>query len=367
MVWALLLAIAGFSFWAGTHTAIGRRISGVAIAIFISVAFGNIGILPRESEAYGAVFGQLLPTAIALLLLQADLVKIVRQSGPLLIAFGVAIVATIGGVFVSLLIIDLGANRAALGGMFVATYTGGSINFFAVAETAGFRASPLLAPTVAADTLATNFYLIGAMTLPGLAWAARLWPSPLLQREGRNTEVERASAPRLDPISICLGLALAALLASLGTALADAFGAPSYSIVCITALALIVANAAPKQMARFEGLETLGLILLFVFLSALGAGADVRAMTGEALPITIFAVLVLVIHLALVLGLGKLLKIGLPELLIASNAAVGGSSSAGPIAAALGWRELVTPGILVGALGNAVATFLGVGLYKLLG
>ncbi|MEM9899177.1 MAG: DUF819 family protein [Pseudomonadota bacterium] len=372
-VWAILFSVAGFSFWASTETAIGRRISGVAIAIFISVALGNIGALPKESSAYDAVFGLVLPTAIALLLLQADLKRMIKIGLPLLSAYGVAVIATLVGAFLGVAFIDLGDAEPALAGMFVATYTGGSVNFFAVAETASFTGSPILPAAIAADQIATNFYLIGAMTLPGIAWVQRIWPTAT---SGATTETEANAAivpgeetterAEFDPASICIGLAAAAAIAAAGQAIATYLSAPSYAILIISIIALAVANLIPNLIAKLKGQEELGLVMLFVFLSAIGAGADLAAMTGAAAPVTAFAVVILVVHVIVVLAVGRLFGLGLPEILIASNAAVGGSSSAGPIAAALGWRYLVTPGILLGAFGNAIATFLGIAVFTLL-
>jgi uncharacterized membrane protein len=107
------------------------------------------------------------------------------------------------------------------------------------------------------------------------------------------------------------------------------------------------------------------MIAIYIFLFVNGARADVWAMVGSALPITLFAVIIVGSHMVFTFTVGGLLKLDLAELIIASNACVGGSSSAGPIAAARGWHELVTPGILCGSLGNAIGTFIGVGLVGL--
>jgi len=52
--------------------------------------------------------------------------------------------------------------------------------------------------------------------------------------------------------------------------------------------------------------------------------------------------------------------------MIASNACILGPAPAAALAASKGWRALVTPGILVGLFGYAVATFIGIAFTTLL-
>jgi len=67
-------------------------------------------------------------------------------------------------------------------------------------------------------------------------------------------------------------------------------------------------------------------------------------------------------HLGLTLWIGRALGFNLPELLIASNANVGGPTTAAAMANAKSWRNLVVPAILLGVLGYATATFVSIGL-----
>jgi uncharacterized membrane protein len=67
------------------------------------------------------------------------------------------------------------------------------------------------------------------------------------------------------------------------------------------------------------------------------------------------------IHLAVVLSVGKLMGLERKPLLIASNANVGGPTTAAAMATAKGWSSLIVPGILVGIFGISMATFFGIG------
>jgi uncharacterized membrane protein len=60
------------------------------------------------------------------------------------------------------------------------------------------------------------------------------------------------------------------------------------------------------------------------------------------------------------------MKLDLAEVMIASNACILGPAPAAALAASKGWQPLVAPGILVGLLGYAIATFIGVALTEVL-
>ena len=56
---------------------------------------------------------------------------------------------------------------------------------------------------------------------------------------------------------------------------------------------------------------------------------------------------------------GKLLKFNLEDIILASNANIGGPTTAVAMAISKGWIELVGPIMLVGTLGYIIGTYAG--------
>jgi uncharacterized membrane protein len=106
--------------------------------------------------------------------------------------------------------------------------------------------------------------------------------------------------------------------------------------------------------------------MMFIFLASIGAGADIWKLVETAPILFVFASVIIIVHLVVLFGIGKILKLDLAELAMASAVCIGGPASAPALASAKGWRDLLIPGLLLGSLGYAVGSFIGVSVVELL-
>ncbi|MGB0921909.1 MAG: DUF819 domain-containing protein [Alphaproteobacteria bacterium] len=364
-LWGALFVIVVLGLLAERHSKIGRRLTGAVIIILTGTAASNLGVIPTAAPAYDVVWGQGVPIAVCLLLFDADLRRIFRESGRVLIAFGIGAIGTVAGVFTGLAFVDLGPDSAALSGIFAATYIGGSVNFAAVAEATGFRESDALSAAVAADNLAGTFLLAALVALPSLKFIAdRFVVASDAVREGGT---DPADAPQsVTPLSLAIALALAFTIVAVSKFGSAALGLGTYSILFTTVITLLLATYARPLIAKAAGAFQLGMLTMFVFFVVIGAGADIGAMLAKGQTLFAFAAILLAVHLVVVLVLGKIAKLELSELMVGSNACILGAATAAAMAGTMGWRGLVTPGILAGTLGYAVANFVGLGLFSAL-
>jgi uncharacterized membrane protein len=367
-VWGVLLGIAAFGLYSERFP-IGRKYSGVMLLITLAILLSNLRIIPTSAPAYDAVWQYLVPIAIPLLLFQADLKRIFREAGATLIAFIIGSAAVVAGVLVAVTLIDLGGAESKLAGIFTGTYIGGSLNFAAVAEATQFADDSVLTAAVAADNVITNLHLLIIIFLPGVAKFASWFPNRYAQAAGGAAESEPAVVHRiadLDVAGLMAALTIAFALAAAGTGAAALLGRPEYAILLTTAFALVIATFGQRLVARLSGYSEAGNVLMFVFLATIGASADIWLLIDIAPILFLFALIIVGVHLTLMFTVGRLLKLDLAEICIASAVCIGGPASAPAIASAKGWHDLVIPGVLAGSFGYASGSFIGVAVFEML-
>lgn len=145
-------------------------------------------------------------------------------------------------------------------------------------------------------------------------------------------------------------------------------------------LAVAAATTLPRSVGSLQGAGSeLGTVVLYLFFATAGwTGGALGATTllAGAGALLAFLLVLYGAHLAVVLAGGAALSraspallaplFSRPLLLVASNANIGGPATASALAVGCGWPSLVTPALLVGNLGYAVATPLCLFLHALL-
>ena len=367
---AVIMVIVVFGLWAESQKW-GQKLGGPLLLLAVSMALANLGVIPHTADVYNEIAGVLVPIAIPLLIMRADFRVIFSESGPMFVTFLVATGATVAGALAGVLVVDMGPLEAEIAGTVTSSYIGGSLNYVATAEAVGLKDSSIYVAGLSADAVGAVFFLIMLMLMPAIRWVRTAMPSKFIGTENNplaqqsNTTKPTDAAPfRLLPAAT--GLAVSLVVCALSAAITSLLHIDSYFILTVTAISLLVSNFAKPLVARVASEFELGSLFMYIFFVAIGAGANLNDVLGAAFPILMFIVVMVTVHLCLIVIIGRFMKLDLAEVMIASNACILGPAPAAALAASKGWRPLVTPGIMVGLFGYAIATFIGVALTTLL-
>lgn len=367
-IWAALT----FAGAAGLHlerTRWGKELSGALLSTLIGLALSNLRVIPSEApHVYGVVNVYLLPLAVPMLLYAADLRRVVRDTGRLLLAFICGAAATVVGsvaAFSMMPLRMLGDDGWKVASALTARHIGGSVNYVAVSEILALGPGARMAG-IAADDVIVSIYFVALYAL-----ARRSPPDGGAREEGAGAaeakpqQVESALEEDRRGMTVLHGataIALSATICTLGTAIAAALSYRGGAITVITGITVALATCAPRLLAPIiPSGEGLAAILMQLFFATVGASGNIAVVIQTAPALFLWSLVAISVHLGVVLLAERLFKFTRKETCLASNANIGGPTTAAGMAAAKGWRQSIVPALLIGVLGYASATFVGVG------
>lgn len=354
------------------------KTGGTALLVIILMAIAsNFGLVANGSEApkyYGIVQNYVAPFAIFLLLLDVNLKNLKKAGGPMLLMFFIGSAGVFAGTLLGYWLVpgmkDFGSLSAPLSGMYLATYTGGGLNFNAVGlHYQVMKEGTLFAGAVAVDNVMTTLWM--AVTIQGPILLQKFFPrkdtAPEVTGVATDYQVEEKISYKSLSQLIFWGIGVIFLSEWLADYFKENLGVVVPSILILTTIALVMAQF--DYFHKMKGTQIMGLYLVYFFLATVGAYCEIPSlfqMGSLAETLFLFVLIIMIVHGLIIFGSGSLLKMDWYLVSIASQANIGGQTTAMALAESFNKKQLLLPAILVGTLGNGIGTYLGFLLAALL-
>ncbi|MDU4334531.1 MAG: DUF819 family protein [Finegoldia magna] len=385
ILWAVLASCAALAIYLEQKYTWASKVTGCILALTFTLILSNLKIIPTEAPVYDAVWDYVVPLAVPMLLFNADIKKIGRDSGRVLIIYLFSGIGTILGGFVAYFALKNAIPALNdIVPMFVGTYTGGSVNFVAMSQQYKVPGATVSAALVA-DNLLMALYFFTLMALPTMAIIKKHYKMPLVNALEEQSESDKEANKTMAAkywgakeislkdiaFTVALSFVIVAISDKLATVFGDLFkgeGAVSAILggllgnkyLLMTTFTMIIASVFPKQISSIRGSQEIGTFLIYLFFAVIGAPASIGLILRESPLLLVFALIVVLINLIVSLIFGKLFKFNIEEIIIASNANVGGPTTAAAMAVSKGWTELIVPALLVGTLGYVIGNYYGI-------
>ena len=345
-------------------TKLGKQFGAALLVILFTAVIANLKLIPSASNSiglYNVIFKYVAPISIFYLLLNVNLNSIKKAGLPMISLFIIGSLATTFGILLSWILLSpetvLGNDAKIIAGMLTGTYTGGSVNFNAVALEYGFQKKGILyAGTIAVDNVVTALWILVTLILPMLL--SRIWKSKIGVNK-INSDKVKFSDKGINITSLAWLTFLGITSFHLSEILVEYFPRIP-SILILTTIGIGLAQT--KFVSNLNGSHDLGLYLVYLFLAVIGAYCEIGAvyqLKEIGITLLLFSSLAVLIHGILTVLFGGLLYRDWQMIAIVSQANVGGGASAIALAETFERNELILPAILVGTLGNALGTYLG--------
>ncbi|WP_312039339.1 DUF819 domain-containing protein [Macrococcoides bohemicum] len=387
MLWAIIVIFSSLSIYLELKYKWAAKISGAIIALIFALLLSNFKVIPTESVVYDQVWGFIIPLALPLLLFQIDIKAIWKESGRLLGIFLLSSVGTVAGTFAAFFLLKEHIPYLdKLSAMMSASYIGGGVNFAAMA----LKFNPpkdVISAAVVADNLMTALFILTLMAIPTIRFFRNKFNTPHIdevegtQIAGRDDYFSRKEISLLD-IALNFGAAffIVAVSFKLSAFMTDILPKADGNILyemftslvtdkylILTTFTFVLLLLFPKFFKQLNGSNEFGTFLIYLFFFVLGIPASIPLIIQTAPLLLLFVFIIAMMNLVISLVAGKFIGSDLEEILLASNANIGGPTTAAALAIAKGWHKLIGPILVVGTLGYIIGNYLGTAIGIFLG
>jgi len=388
VVLGLLAAILGAVFWASSlsHPWVKRFftvIPALLLCYFLPSLLTTFGVVdPEQSKLYFIASRFLLPAALVLLTISADLPAVMGLGPKALIMFFTGTLGVMIGGPVALLLTSwvapdlLGAGPEAIwrGMATVAgSWIGGSANQAALYEI--FEAGPdTFSIWIAVDVVVANIWMAVVLWIAAnqvkmdKLFRADTTALDRVRDKAEAYETENARIPTLKDLIFIVAVGFGAV--GLSHAIADPLSAwfgESYPwaqrlsldssffwLVLIATIVGVVLSFTGARKLQGPGAAKVGSVLVYVLVATVGLNMNIGAILDSPVYFLIGGVWMLV-HVALMVGMAFLIRSPSFFLGVGSMANIGGAASA-PVAAAAFHPSLAPVGVLLAVVGYIIGT-----------
>jgi len=371
LVFAYLAALVALVFQVARWPALRPlfdRLPALVWTYFLPMLSTTAGILPAESPVYRAIARYLLPASLSLLLLSSELKAIARLGRTALVVMTVGMAGIMLGGVAGFLVLRpwLPPDAWKAVGALVATWIGGSANLVAVANALEL-APELQGVLIIVDTVVAYTWMGFLISFAARQEAFDRWnQADRGAVEGVGQRLASVGDKQTRPATVAdmtlmvgLAVVLTAACLKIGSLLppvGQVLNAFSWAIILLTTAALLL-SLTPLARLEQAGASTLGYAGFYLLLASVGAQGDLRKVVSHP-QFILLGVIVIAVHAALLFAALRLLRAPLFFAGAASQACVGGYSSA-PLVAAIYHPAMAPVGLLLAVLGNVVGTYLG--------
>lgn len=369
------------------------KLSSSIIALTIGLILSNLKIIPTDAPAYDVVWSYVIPLSIPMLLFNADMKRIWRDSGRLLGIFCIGSVGTFLGALIGYFLL----NKFVPGLHYVATimtgsYIGGGVNFVALSDAFDVPGH-LAASASVADNLMMAVYFFVLLSIPNIAFFRKHFSHPLITEQEKSKVVVTASSTEIEEefnltgkseitvkdVAYVFACAFAIVAASTGISNFFARVIPTSNPVLailnsvlgnmyfvLTTLTAFLATYKSDFFSSIKGAQEIGMFFMIIFMVVIAIPASISEILKNAPLLFVFCGIMVVVNMAVSFIGAKIFKFSIEETIIASNANIGGPATAAGMAGAKGWSSLMAPSILVGVFGYIIGNYLGILVYNIL-
>jgi uncharacterized membrane protein len=307
-----------------------------------------------------------VPMFIVLMLLDIDVRQALRvawRGAAVLVAgsFGIVIGA---GVAFALLRSGLPPDAWSGFGALAGSWIGGTGNLAAVAESLQ-TPEEFVGVVVVVDNFVYLVYFPIILTCK--RWAGRFNRFTRVSREQiehiteATKQVERKTHEiHFRDLLTLLGFGFTAILvadflAGLVPELPPVLTQKTWAMLLVTTIGILLSMT---PLRRVPGTEPLSMTFVYIYMTMIGATADLGKLGGSQW-FLVAGFVCIAVHFLVVIGASRLFRIDVSMAAVASVAAVGGAASA-PVAAGYHREELVPVSIMLALIGYALGNYLGV-------